>query len=130
MTSIAPPLGRWIGAWFGAVMNIPEHPMRWAQSHLRDGRLGWLFVAPNLAVFGLFTFLPIAINLWYSLTGGTELLPGRRPYVGAKNFATLLTCQSYIDPNSCARDLFWHGVWNTAKPVSCVDALSTTVLVW
>ena len=115
MAIVATTPGRWLDACFGAVMNLPERPMRWAQSRLGGGRLGWLFVAPNLAVFGLFTFLPIAIDVWYSLTGGTELLPGRRPFVGAGNFATLLACQNYFDPNSCARDLFWHGVWNTAK---------------
>jgi alpha-1,4-digalacturonate transport system permease protein len=115
MAAIAPYAGRLLGACFGAVMNLPERPMRWAQSRLRDGRLGWLFVGPNLAVFGLFTFLPIAIDFWYSLTGGTELLPKNRPYVGTDNFATLLTCGEYLDPNSCVRDTFWYGVWNTAK---------------
>ena len=89
--------------------------MRWAQSRLRDGRLGWLFVGPNLAVFGLFTFLPIAVDFWYSLTGSTELLPKNRPYVGLDNFTTLLACGEYLDPNSCVRDTFWYGVWNTAK---------------
>ena len=115
MAAIAPYAGRVLGACFGAVMNLPERPMRWAQSRLRDGRLGWLFVGPNLAVFGLFTFLPIAVDFWYSLTGSTELLPKNRPYVGLDNFTTLLTCGEYLDPNSCVRDTFWYGVWNTAK---------------
>ena len=115
MAAIAPYAGRVLGACFGAVMNLPERPMRWAQSRLRDGRLGWLFVGPNLAVFGLFTFLPIAVDFWYSLTGSTELLPMNRPYVGLDNFTTLLTCGEYLDPNSCVRDTFWYGVWNTAK---------------
>ena len=115
MAAIAPYAGRLLGACFGAVMNIPERPMRWAQSRLRDGRLGWLFVGPNLAVFGLFTFLPIAVDFWYSLTGSTELLPKNRPYVGLDNFTTLLACGEYLDPNSCVRDTFWYSVWNTAK---------------
>jgi len=115
MAAIAPSAGRLLGACFGAVMNLPERPMRWAQSRLPDGRLGWLFVGPNLAVFGLFTFLPIAVDFWYSLTGSTELLPKNRPYVGLDNFTTLLACGEYLDPNSCVRDTFWYGVWNTAK---------------
>ena len=115
MEAIAPSAGRLLGACFGVVMNLPERPMRWAQSRLRDGRLGWLFVGPNLAVFGLFTFLPIAVDFWYSLTGSTELLPKNRPYVGLDNFTTLLACGEYLDPNSCVRDTFWYGVWNTAK---------------
>ena len=115
MAAIAPSAGRLLGACFGAVMNLPERPMRWAQSRLRDGRIGWLFVGPNLAVFGLFTFLPIAVDFWYSLTGSTELLPKNRPYVGLDNFTTLVACGEYLDPNSCVRDTFWYGVWNTAK---------------
>ncbi|HSU05784.1 MAG TPA: sugar ABC transporter permease, partial [Acetobacteraceae bacterium] len=79
---------------FAATMNLPERPMRWAQSRLRDGRLGWLFVAPNLAVFSLFTFLPIAIDVYYALTGGTDLLPSQRPFVGAQNLAQLLACKN------------------------------------
>ncbi len=89
--------------------------MRWAQRRLRDGRLGWLFVGPNLLIFGLFTFLPIVIDFWYAFTGGSELQLPERPFVGADNFATLLSCRDYLDPNSCAQDMFWHGVFNTAR---------------
>ena len=102
-------------AIFGFVMNLPERPMRWAQRHLKGGRLGWVFVAPNLAVFAVFTFLPIAIDLHYAVTGGAELLPTERPFVGLSNFASLLDCADYLDPDSCRRDLFWHGVWNTLR---------------
>jgi len=109
------PVARLAGRLYALVMNLPERPMRWAQGRLRDGRLGWLFVAPNLAVFAVFSFLPVAIDFWYAGTGGTALMPGERPYVGVDNFSDLLTCGSYLDPNSCKRDLFWYGVWNTLK---------------
>ncbi|MBV8241596.1 MAG: sugar ABC transporter permease [Hyphomicrobiales bacterium] len=104
-------------------MNLPERPMRAAQARLTDGRLGWLFVTPNLFVFAVFTFLPIVIDFWYALTGGAQLLPEDRPYVGAENFSTLLTCQNYLDPTSCERDLFWYAVWNTLKFVVIQVAL-------
>lgn len=100
---------------YAALMNLPERPMRWAQGHLRGGRLGWLFVGPNLAVFALFSFLPVIIDIWYAVTGGTELLPENRPFVGAENFSALLACANHLDPNSCVRDQFWYGVWNTLK---------------
>lgn len=102
-------------AIFSLLMNLPERPMRWAQGRLGGGRLGWVFAAPNLAVFAVFTFLPIAIDLQYALTGGTQLLPADRPYVGAENFASLLDCTDHFDADSCRRDLFWHGIWNTAR---------------
>ncbi len=104
-------------AWaaYAGVMNLPERPMRWLQARLPGGRLGWLFVAPNLLVFGLFTFLPIAVNLYYAVTGGTALLPGDRPYTGLQNMRELLACENHFDPTSCTTDLFWFGVWNTLK---------------
>jgi alpha-1,4-digalacturonate transport system permease protein len=104
-----------VWALYAAVMNLPERPMRWAQGRLRGGRLGWLFVAPNLAVFGIFTFLPIAIDFVYAATGGTNLQLAARPYVGLDNMRQLLACKDHLDPNSCTVDLFWYGVWNTLK---------------
>ena len=104
-------------------MNLPERPMRWAQRHLPDGRLGWLFVGPNLAIFAVFTFLPIIIDFYYSGTGGTNLLPTDRPWVGSENFSSLLACKDYLDPNSCVRDQFWYAIWNTSKFVVLQVAL-------
>jgi len=75
----------------------------------------WFFLTPNLVIFGVFTFLPIAINFFYAFTGGVELYLKDRPYVGLENLATLLDCGSYLDPSTCKRDLFWRAVWNTAK---------------
>jgi alpha-1,4-digalacturonate transport system permease protein len=106
---------RLLAALFAVLMDLPERPMRWAQSRLAGGRLGWVFVGPNLAIFAIFTFLPIAIDFHYALTGGTQLLPRDRPYVGSENFGSLLSCTDYLDPNSCTRDLFWHGIWNTLR---------------
>lgn len=104
-------------AWaiYAAIMDLPERPLRWVQDRVRGGRLGWLFVAPNLAVFGLFTFLPIAIDIHYALTGGTSLLPFDRPFTGAENVRELLACGDHFDPTSCTVDLFWFGIWNTLK---------------
>ncbi len=75
----------------------------------------WFFLGPNLVIFGVFTFLPIVINLYYAFTGGVELYPRDRPFVGFDNLATLLDCGSYLDPSSCRKDIFWRAVWNTAR---------------
>ncbi len=66
-------------------------------------RTPWLFLAPNLAIFGLFTFLPIAINFYYAFTGGVQLYPQDRPWVGFENLATLLDCGNHFDPSTCKR---------------------------
>ena len=78
-------------------------------------RTPWFFLGPNLVIFGTFTFLPIVINLYYAFTGGVELYPRDRPFVGFENLATLLDCGNYLDPSSCKKDIFWRAVWNTAK---------------
>jgi ABC-type sugar transport system permease subunit len=59
----------------------------------------WFFLAPNLLIFGVFTFLPIAINFYYAFTGGVELYPKDRPFVGFDNLATLLDCGNHFDPS-------------------------------
>ncbi len=87
----------------------------WVQRRFGIQRLAWLFVGPNLIVFGLFCFLPIAINVWYAATGGVKLLPTERPYVGAENFQTLLECKNYFDVQTCRKDVFWRAIYNTAK---------------
>ncbi|MEQ1596442.1 MAG: sugar ABC transporter permease [Casimicrobium sp.] len=75
----------------------------------------WYFLAPNMAVILLFTFVPIAINVYYAFTGGVNLYPSQRPSVGVENFSTLLDCGSYLDPSTCRKDVFWQSIWNTAK---------------
>jgi len=99
----------------GLLFNLLEPPFRLAQRRLGIGRLGWLFVAPNLIVFGLFTFLPIAINVVYATTGGVNLMPFERPYTGSENFGILLECRNYFDIQTCRKDVFWRAILNTAQ---------------
>jgi len=107
-------LSAFAGSAVGGVLNALEWPMRGLQRLLGVPRIGWAFVAPNLIVLGLFTFLPIVIDFYYALTGGAQLYPTERPYVGLENFQTLFDCQNYLDPSSCRKDLFWRAVYNTA----------------
>ena len=99
---------------FALFMNLFERPMVWAQQRLGQRRIAWVFLAPNLIIFGLFTFLPIILNFYYATTGGVQILPQDRVYVGSENFQELLTCDNYLDPNSCNKDLFWRAIFNTA----------------
>ena len=99
----------------GLFFNLFEPVFRLAQRRLGVGRLGWLFVGPNLIVFGLFTFLPIAINLVYATTGGVNLMPFERPYTGSENFGILLECGNYFDIQTCRKDVFWRAIFNTMQ---------------
>jgi alpha-1,4-digalacturonate transport system permease protein len=99
----------------GAGFNLFEPLFRFAQKKLGVPNLGWLFVGPNLLVFGLFTFLPILINFAYALTGGIQLMPQNRPFTGTENFEILLECKNYFDIQSCRKDIFWRAILNTIK---------------
>jgi alpha-1,4-digalacturonate transport system permease protein len=99
----------------GGGFNLLEGLFGALQRRLGVPRLGWAFVAPNLLVIGLFTLLPIVINLVYATSGGVNLLPMDRPYVGAENFSTLFECGDYTDLQTCNKDLFWRAVFNTAR---------------
>lgn len=109
------PVSRVAGAAAAALFRLAEAPMRFAQDLLGLKRIAWIFLGPNLLIFGTFTFLPIVINVWYAFTGGVQLYPSERPYVGAENLATLFDCGNFLDPSTCRKDLFWRAVWNTAK---------------
>ena len=96
-------------------MSAIDVPMRAVQRLLGVPRIGWMFVAPNLAILGLFTFLPIVVNLYFAFTGGVQLYPSERPFTGLENLATLFDCESYLDPSTCRKDLFWRAIYNTGK---------------
>jgi alpha-1,4-digalacturonate transport system permease protein len=96
-----------------AVLNVLDVPMRALQRVLGVPRIAWLFVAPNLAVLGLFTFLPIVVNFYFAFTGGVQLYPWERPFTGLENLQTLFDCGNYLDPATCRKDLFWRAVYNT-----------------
>jgi len=74
----------------------------------------YLFVLPNLLIFGIFILFPMLLNFVYAFTGGTEFFPENRTWVGTANFEQLLTCENFLDPNTCREDLFWRAVFNTA----------------
>lgn len=98
---------------YEGAFNLFEGPMRAVQRLVGATRMAWVFLLPNILIFALFTYLPIILNFWYAGTGGDRILISDREWVGGENFATLLDCGSYLDPNTCRRDLFWRAVHNT-----------------
>lgn len=73
----------------------------------------YLFVLPNLLIFGIFILYPMLLNFVYAFTGGSSFLPFDRPYVGLENFERIFSCVNYFDPNTCQEDLFWRAAQNT-----------------
>ncbi|MCC0030353.1 MAG: sugar ABC transporter permease [Brucellaceae bacterium] len=74
----------------------------------------YVFVAPNLAFFGLFVVVPLFINFAYSFTGGTDIYLSQRVPVGTEQYGFLFDCQSYLEPTTCREDRFWKAIFNTA----------------
>lgn len=95
------------------IMRVIEIPFLALQRMLGVNRLAWVFLLPNLLLFGFFAFLPIILNVFYAMTGGDNVLLENRPFVGGQNFGTLTDCSNFLDPNSCLQDKFWRAVWNT-----------------
>lgn len=95
------------------VMNLVDIPMQLIQRYLGIKRLPWVFLMPNLILFGLFAFLPIILNFAYAFTATDNIILSDRTYVGTDNFTTLIACDNYLDPNSCKKDFFWRSVHNT-----------------
>jgi alpha-1,4-digalacturonate transport system permease protein len=73
----------------------------------------YVFVLPNLLIFGIFILFPMLLNFAYAFTGGASFFPEQRPWVGTENFANLLACENHLDPNTCTEDLFWRAIYNT-----------------
>jgi alpha-1,4-digalacturonate transport system permease protein len=99
----------------GVLLDIVDAPMRALQRLVGVPRIAWMFVLPNLAILTLFTFVPIVIDFHFAFTGGVQLYPSQRPFVGAENFTTLFECRNFLDPSTCNKDVFWRAIFNTAK---------------
>jgi alpha-1,4-digalacturonate transport system permease protein len=106
---------RRVTATLAAPLRLIDWPMRTLQKLIGERRMAYVFLLPNLAFFGVFVFVPLIINVVFSVTGGASLFPSERPYVGAGQYAYLFDCGSYLDPGSCREDHFWRAVSNTAR---------------
>ncbi len=122
----------------GAVLTAPivwlaraaDMPLRaWQRLTGRGGMIAF-FLIPNMAVFGIFVIVPLVINFFYSVTGGTALFLSDRPFVGAEHFDRLLTCTDHFNPTTCREDMFWTAVWNTSKFVVLqVSAMTVVAMI-
>jgi alpha-1,4-digalacturonate transport system permease protein len=102
-----------LGTGLGWIMRLIEFvvdPIQWV---LGVKRMAYFFLVPNMAIFGIFVLFPVLLNFYYSGTGGTQLFPEDREWVGTGNYETIFDCQNYGNPNTCRQDQFWWAVRNT-----------------
>ncbi len=98
--------------WLYAMRAI-DIPMRGIQRVVGERRMPYVFLLPNLLFFGAFVIIPLLINFQYSLTGGTQLFPSERPFVGGEQYGYLFECSDHTNPSTCREDQFWRGIYNT-----------------
>ena len=118
-------------------MDLLGFPVELAQSLWGRSGVPYAFLLPNMALFGIFTFFPMILNLWVSFTGGESISLLNRPFVGAENYSNIFSCSDYRVPKSCSNAgyTFWTGMYNTLffvllqVPVLCIVALVTALVV-
>ncbi len=55
--------------------------MRAVQRHIGAHRMAYVFLLPNVLVFGIFSFWPMLLNFYIAFTGGQSVLLSERPFV-------------------------------------------------
>jgi alpha-1,4-digalacturonate transport system permease protein len=98
---------------YTGTMNLLEIPFSAIQRLVGVQRMGYLFVLPNMLIFGIFVLFPMLLNFYYSGTSGTRLFPEDRPWVGAENYERLFDCETFTDPGTCVEDNFWRAIRNS-----------------
>lgn len=107
------PLGDMFGSVVEFIVSLIDLVMSPIQHLIGIRRMAWVFLLPNLLIFGIFVIIPMIMNVFYSMTGGTELFLRDRQFVGLDNYRILFDCEYYLEPDTCDEDLFWRAVYNT-----------------
>ncbi len=119
------------------VMDLLGFPVELAQSIWGRGGVPYALLLPNLLIFGFFTFVPMILNLYVSMTSGTSISLFDRPFVGLAKYSEIFDCVSIFEPKSCSNAgfNFWTGMFNTLwfvvfqVPILCAVALLTALVV-
>ncbi len=77
--------------------------------------MAYVFIVPNLLIFGIFILMPMLLNFGYAFTGGSQLYLEDRPYVGTRNLEQLFDCEDFFEYRSCREENFIRALGNTAS---------------
>lgn len=108
-------ISRWMSLIYDSFIGIFDIFFSQIQRLIGPRHMAYIFVLPNLLIFGVFSLFPMLLNFGYAFTGGSELFLEDRHWVGTQNFGKLLRCENYLKPNTCAEDFFWRAVYNTTQ---------------
>ncbi len=98
---------------YNAMVDALDFVLRPLQKRIGQRNMAYVFVLPNLLIFTVFVLFPMLLNFYYAFTGGSNIFPDQRPFVGLQNFNTIFNCQDFTNPNTCQEDLFWKAAFNT-----------------
>ena len=107
------------GGFGSRVMSAIGWPIEVMQNVTGSRLLPYLFLIPNLLIFGLYTFAPLFINIGFAVTDGQSINFPQREFSGTDNFERL-TSDVQIDTGGENRedDKFQQAVADTAHPPS------------
>lgn len=118
-------------------MDLLGFPVELAQAVWGRAGVPYALLLPNMLIFGFFTFAPMILNFYVSMTGGSSIALFDRPWVGWENYARVFDCENYFEPRTCSNEgfNFWTAMFNTLwfvviqVPLMCVVALATALVV-
>ena len=119
------------------LMDLLGFPVELAQSLFGRAGVPYALLLPNMLIFGLFTFTPMILNFYVSLTGGPSISLFDRPWVGFEKYFDIFSCETIFEPKTCRNPgfNFWTGMFNTLwfvaiqVPILVVVALATALVV-
>ncbi len=122
------------GPFWGRLATVVGWPVEMVQRLSGATGLPYIFLIPNMIVFGLFTFAPLFINMGFSVTEGQSINFADRAWAGDDNLQRLLS-ETQIDTGGENRedDKFMAAVYDTAifvifqVPIMIVVALMTAL---
>ena len=77
------------GGFGSRVMSAIGWPIEVMQNATGSRLLPYLFLLPSLAIFGLYTFAPLFINIGFSFTEGQSINFTERDFAGTDNYKRL-----------------------------------------
>ncbi|PRY77803.1 alpha-1,4-digalacturonate transport system permease protein [Yoonia maritima] len=103
------------GTFWDQLISTIGWPIEMTQRLSGATGLPYLFLLPNMIVFGLFTFAPLFINMGFSVTEGQSILFSDREWAGLDNLRRLLS-ETQIDTGAAnlEDDKFLSAVYDTA----------------
>jgi len=121
------PIRQGLAYFFELLLKLMDAVMLPIQQRVGVRGMAYIFVLPNLLIFGIFILLPVMLNFVYTFTEGSNIFLDQRPWVGTANLERLFDCQNFFEPNTCREDLFARAAVNTMVFVSLQVALMIAV---